>query len=179
MIAAIRDIDVSLRIDRDTVRGVELPGLVAWFPPRFQPVAIPVDLCDARIDVTVANVGVSIRIPRHVCDLSKHPILGGQRRIGLLQWRSAIIRRFLLSAEHHRHAPFRIELDHHVRAFVRNPDVVLWVDLYGVRVRPCVQVVADLAQKLAIRPELKKLRRTSSIRRPCGIATRKNEEVSL
>src|SRR5205085_2828731 len=70
-VAAIGDVDVALRISRDVVRRVELARLVAGLAKRFQPFAVLVRLRDARIDVTIADVDVSRRIPRDVGDLPK------------------------------------------------------------------------------------------------------------
>ena len=54
--------------------------------------------------------------------------------------------RFRPAAQHHHHAPFGVELDDHVGAFVHGPDVVLRIDAHGVREREAVQSFADLAQ---------------------------------
>src|SRR5713101_1334294 len=43
-VAAVRDVDVALRIGGDRVRCVELAGLRALAPPRLEPPAVPVDL---------------------------------------------------------------------------------------------------------------------------------------
>src|SRR6266852_4962895 len=39
-VAAVRDVNIVVRIDRDAVRGVVLAGLVAGFAPGFEPVAV-------------------------------------------------------------------------------------------------------------------------------------------
>ena len=53
----------------------------------------------------------------------------------------------------------RVELDHHVGAFIDGPDVVVLVDPNGVGLRPCVQALADFPQELAVGAELEQLRR--------------------
>jgi hypothetical protein len=63
-----------------------------------------------------------------------------------------------LASEHHLDAAFRVELDHHVRALVGRPDVVVLVDAHGVRKRPGVEVLADLAQEHAVAIEFENLR---------------------
>src|SRR5437762_2298114 len=68
-----------------------------------------------------------------------------------------LVRGFLFAPEDHRHAAFRIELDHHVRALVRDPNVVILVDLHGVCERPGIQMMADLANEFAVGAELEKL----------------------
>ena len=78
------------------------------------------------------------------------PSTGGSGGLGCLQRPGAFVRGFLLAPEHHRHPALGIELDDHVRAFVRGPDVVLLVDPHRVRERPGVQVVADLANVFAV-----------------------------
>ena len=85
----------------------------------------------------------------------------------------------LLAPEYHRDVSFRVELDHHVGSFVGDPDVVLPIDFHAVRVGPGVEPVADLAQELAIRRELEKLRGAGGIGWSARVATRENENVSL
>src|SRR6266404_2634393 len=47
-VTAVRHVHISLRIGCDAVRSIELPGLVSRFTPRLKPVAVLVDLCNAR-----------------------------------------------------------------------------------------------------------------------------------
>ena len=91
----------------------------------------------------------------------------------------ALVGCFLLAAEDHRHAALRVELDDHVRAFIRYPDVLFRIDLDRMAVRPCVQIVAYLANVPAVRAELEKLRGGRRVRRTRGIAARQNENMSL
>ena len=101
------------------------PGPVAAFAPGLQPVAVLVDLGDARIDVAVADVSVAGGVPRDVGHLAEHAVDGRQRRVRMLQRRGVLVGRFLLAAEHHRDAALRREFDDHVRALVGDPDVVV------------------------------------------------------
>src|SRR5258706_6591323 len=73
-VEAIGDVDVSLRIGGDVVGRIELARFVTAIAPRLQPVAVPVGLRDARIDVTVADVDVARGIERHVGDLAEAPV---------------------------------------------------------------------------------------------------------
>jgi len=59
----------------------------------------------------------------------------------MLQRTGAIVRGFLLAPEHHGHPARWIELDHHVGPFIGDPDVVFFVDFYGVGEGPGIQIV--------------------------------------
>ena len=91
-----------------------------------------------------------------------------------------LIGRFLATAINLAHAPLRIEPDDHVRTFVNRPDVVAAVDSDGVRKGPAVQVLADLADELAVRPEFKELCGSRAVGRTGGaVRAREDEQVSL
>src|SRR6266446_2107967 len=149
-IAAVGYIDVAPGIRGDAVRRMGLAGLVAAVAPRLEPVAVAVDLRDAGVDVAVADVGVAGGIPGDVGDLAEAAVLGRPRRAGVLQRPGFLIGGFLLAAEHNRHQPLRIELHYHVRALVRDPDVVAADGAHRVAERPGIQVLADLAHELAV-----------------------------
>src|SRR6476620_2075478 len=53
VIAPIRYVDIPLRIHGDAVESAQLPGPVAGFPPRLEPIAVLVDLGNPRVDVPV------------------------------------------------------------------------------------------------------------------------------
>ena len=76
----------------------------------------------------------------------------------MLERFGAFVRCFLLAAEHHDHAALGVELDDHVRTFVRNPDVVFGIDFDRMAEGPRVEVVADLADELAVGTEFEQLR---------------------
>src|SRR3954470_3141394 len=116
----VRHVDVPLRVGGDAVRGVELAGLIAAVAPRLDPVARLVDLGDARIYVPVADEDVALRIPGHVGDLPEAAVLGGKRRLRVLQGRGVLVGRLELAPEHQRDAALGIELDDHVRSLVRD-----------------------------------------------------------
>ena len=86
---------------------------------------------------------------------------------------------FLFAPEDHHHAALRVELDHHVRALVRYPDVVILIDLHRVRERPGIQMMADLANEFAVGAELQKLCGARPIGGAGGVAAREDEDVSL
>ncbi len=91
----------------------------------------------------------------------------------------ALVRGFRLAAEHHLHAARGIEAYDHVRAFVRDPDVVVAVDAHRVRERPRVEVLADLAHEPAILVELEQLRRGRTVGGAVRVAARQHEHVLL
>jgi len=91
----------------------------------------------------------------------------------------SLVRGLLLAAEHHSDAALGRELNHHVRAFVGDPDVVVRFHLDHVGEGPSVEVMADLAQVLAVGAELEELRRGSGIGRAGGVAARQDEDVAL
>src|SRR5262249_8884816 len=72
-----------------------------------------------------------------------------------------------------------IKFDHNIRALIRDPNIVLRVDLDRVGVGPCVQVVSDLSHKLAILPKFQKLCCSRSIRRASRVAPREDEDVTF
>ena len=97
----------------------------------------------------------------------------------MLQWSGVLVGCFLFAAEHHDHTTLRIELDDHVGAFVRRPDVVLLIDAHGMRERPGVEVFADFANELAVLIELEKLSRGSRVRRAGRATARKDKHMPL
>src|SRR5438876_386994 len=146
-VTAVRHVDAPLRVHCNAMRSVELSRAVAGLAPRLEPVAVFIDLSYTRVDIAVADIDISGRIPGHVGDLPKHPVHRRQGRLGVAQGVGPLVRGFLFAPQDHRHAAFRIELDHHVRAFVRDPNVVILVDLHGVCERPGIQMMADLANE--------------------------------
>jgi hypothetical protein len=97
----------------------------------------------------------------------------------MLERAGFLVRCLLLAAEHHRDTAVRRELDHHVRALVRHPDVVLAVDLDGVRERPGIEVMADFPDEAAVRREFEELRRGCAIGWPRRIAARQHEDMAF
>src|SRR5205807_9969923 len=97
----------------------------------------------------------------------------------VLQRFGAFIRSFLLAAEDERDAAFGIEFDHHVRALVGDPDVVLLVDFYGVCKRPSIEMMANFAEKLSVRAEFQELRGGCAISGPRGAAAREHKNMSF
>src|SRR6266851_4488289 len=151
-VAAVRDVNIVVRIDRDAVRGVELAGLVAGFAPGFEPVAVLVDFGDAGIHVAVADVGVAGSVPRDVGDLAEHSIERRKRRLDVLE---------------------------RLGAFVGDPNVVVLVDFHGVSEGPGVEVVAYFAEKFSVGSEFEELRGACSIGRAGAVAAGEDEDVPL
>src|SRR2546425_4760381 len=179
VVAAVGDVNIVLRVDSDAVRSAELAGLIARFAPGPEPVAVLVDLGDARIDVAVADVSVAGGIPRDVGDLAKHSIDGRKRRLDVLERLGAFIGGFLLAAEDHDDATIGIELDDHVRAFVGDPDVVVLIDFDGVGERPGVEVVADFAEEFSVGSKFEELRGSGGVGGAGGGAARENGDVAF
>ena len=65
-IRAIGDVDVALRVVGDGVQDVELRRVRAALAPRLHPLAVLVDLHDARVVVAVGDEDVAGEIPRDV-----------------------------------------------------------------------------------------------------------------
>src|SRR5437868_13566118 len=91
----------------------------------------------------------------------------------MLERSGLFIRCLLFAPEYHRHVSLGIELDDHVRSLVDRPDIVGAVDADDVGERPCVQVLADLANEFAVRAELEKLRGGGRVRGTERVAPRK------
>src|ERR1700733_6770439 len=83
-VAAIRYVDISCRIHGNAMRHTELTGFVSGLAPGLKPVAVFIHLRYPRVDVAIADVGVSFPIPRHVSHLAKHSVYRRQRRLGML-----------------------------------------------------------------------------------------------
>ena len=79
-VAAIADVDVSLRIHRHRVRQVELPGLVAARARLLDEPAVLVELHDARVAVAVGDEDVAGRVPADVGRPAEHIVLRRRRR---------------------------------------------------------------------------------------------------
>ena len=112
------------------MRSVELSGAVPGLAPRLEPVAVFIDLSDARVDVAVTDIRIASRVPGNVGHLPKHPVHRRQGWLRMAQRLGPLVRGFLFAPEDHRHAAFGIELDHHVRALVCDPNAVILVDLH-------------------------------------------------
>ena len=136
-----------------------------------------VHLGHAGIDVAVADKRVALRIPSHVCYLPEHSIHWGQRRIRMFQGLGAFVRGFLFASEHQHHFSFGIELDDHVRTFVGHPDVIVLINFHGVRKRPGVEVMANLANEFSVGAKLEELRGGGTVGWSRGAAARKNNNV--
>ena len=178
-IAAIGHIDVALRIGSDAVRRVELAGAAAGRAPLLHPVAILVEFGDARIDVAITDEDVALRVPGDVGGLAELAVDGGKRRPRMLPRLRSLVGRFLLAPEDHLHAALGIELDHHVRAFVDGPKVIVFVEADGVREGPGVEIMSDFANVISVRPEFENLRGGGAIGGAGGVAARKDEDMIL
>src|ERR1700689_4029969 len=68
-VAAIRNINAILQIDRDGMQIVELTGSGSGLAPGSNPVAVLVVFGDSRIDVAITDVNVVAGIPGRIRDL--------------------------------------------------------------------------------------------------------------
>ena len=75
-VAAIRHVDTSPSVDRNAMRGIELPSFAASFTPGLELFAVFVYFGNPRIDVAVADVSIVGFVPGYVCHLSEHTVLG-------------------------------------------------------------------------------------------------------
>jgi hypothetical protein len=161
------------------MQNPELSRPLPELAPRLNPISVRVVLGDPGIDVAVADISVSGRVPGHVCDLPECPVDGWRRRAWMRPWSVGLVRGFLLAAEHHHDPAVGIELDHHVRALVDGPDVIVFVDADGVGEGPRVEVMTDLAHELPVGVELQQLRRGGAVGRPACPTTGENEHVAF
>ena len=90
-----------------------------------------------------------------------------------------LVRGFFLAAEHHHDPAVGIELDHHVRALVDGPDVVLAVDADGMGEGPGVEITPDLAHELPVGVELQQLRCRGTVGRSARPAAGEYEHVAF
>src|SRR5215831_408136 len=160
------------------MRRVELAGLFAALAPRFQPIPVLIDLRHTRIDIAIAYVSVVGRIPSDVRYLTEAPVFSGQRRRWVLQWRGTLVRRLLLATKHHVDPTFGRELDHHIRALVGHPNVVMTVDLNGVCEGPRIQVTTDLPNESTVGTKLEELCCGRGISGASRVTTRESKHVS-
>src|SRR5580704_7671045 len=82
------------------------------------------------------------------------PIDCRKRRPRMFPRLRALVRSFLLAAEHHHHPAFGIELDHHVRTLVDRPDIVVLIHPHRMRKRPRIQVLPNFTNVLSVGTEL-------------------------
>src|SRR5690348_5930579 len=114
----------------------ELTRLRTRRSPRLQPLTVLTDFGDTRIDVTIADVTVAFAIPSDVGNFAKLSIDRWQWRARMTEWMCVLIACFRFAAEHHFDASLRIELDHHIGAFVHRPDIACRIDAYRMRIAP-------------------------------------------
>ena len=89
-----------------------------------------------------------------------------------------VVGRFLPPAEHHHRMAFLVELDHHVGAFVHDPEIVVSVDTDAVRVAEPVEVLPPLAQIASVLVELEDLGGDGAKERPADVRARRHEHVT-
>src|SRR5579863_5279958 len=153
-VIAIGDIDCAARVGDNVMQRAELAFAIAGLAPRLQPVAVLVELGDARIDIAVADEDIAGRIPGDIGGLPEAAGLRWQRWFHVRPRSGLGVGCFLLAPDHHGYPPLRIEPDDHVGALVDGPDIVVLVDAHGVGERPGVQILADFAEIVAVGAEL-------------------------
>src|SRR5215467_523530 len=163
-IRPVRYVDIALRVIRDRVQDVELAGVPAAIAPRFHPSTVLVDLHDARVVVAVGDEDVAGLIPGDVRRTIERAPAGTRRAFAATCGRrSGLLDRLGAPTEHHQHFPRWAQLDDHVRALVRHPEIAVFVDTDGVRERESVEILPDLANERAIGTELEQLRRRLAV----------------
>ena len=117
--------------------------------------AVLVVFHDAGVDVAVGDEDVSLRVPRHVGRPSEFIFLIEPRtfrRVCL----GCTRHRLRPPAEHHDDTSLRVELDHHVRPLIDDPDVVLRIDAHLVRELEAIDTDSPFLHKVPVRVELEK-----------------------
>src|SRR6202034_79859 len=71
-IAAVRNIEVALGVGLNRMQNPELPRPRPKLAPRLNPISVSVVLGDAGIDVTVADISVSGRVPGDIGHLPEY-----------------------------------------------------------------------------------------------------------
>jgi len=178
-VAAVGHIHIARIIRSDTVRRIELAWTSSRFAPGLDPVSVFIDLGYPGIDVTVTDISIACCVPGYIGDLAKLPVDRLHRRLGVLDRTSALVGGFLLAAQDHQYPAFRTELNDHVRSLVSDPNVVFLVNLDGMGIAPCIQMVADLTDVLSIGVKLEQLGRRRSVCWAGRAATREVENVPL
>src|SRR5687767_11329370 len=155
-IATIADVHVALRVDGNRVWRVELilPVAALAAGELTDEPAVLVELDDARVHIAVRDEDVALRIPRDVGRTAEAVPPIQRRRILRVLRRGRAGNRLGPAAEHHHDTALRIELDHHVRAFVDDPYVVVAIDANLVRELDAVHPDAPFLHERAVRVEL-------------------------
>ena len=174
-VRAVPDVDVALGIAGDGVQRVELARRGTALAPRLEPPTVGAHLHHARVVVAVGHVAVAVEVPRDVGRTVEAAPARRWNLAGRMRWR--FLDGLLAPTEHLEHPPRRRELHDHVRPFIRRPDVAALVDPHGVREGEAIDVLADLAEEAAIRPELEELRRHAAVHRVA--ATGAGEDVDV
>src|ERR1700720_3756180 len=147
-VAPVGHIDIALGVGGDRVRRVELIRLISARSNRFDESTILVVLDYPRVAIAIGDVDISGSVPGNI----SWPVENVRPRVWRWRawWRRCLQAvRFRPSAKQHQHFAFGVELDHHVRALVNGPDVVLRIDPNHMSEGEAVQTVADEAEKLA------------------------------
>src|SRR5205814_2379991 len=87
-VTAVRHVDAPVRVHRNAMRSVELSGAVPGLAPRLEPVAVFIDLSDARVDVAVTDIRIASRVPAMSVTCLNIPSTGGRGGFG---WRSGSV----------------------------------------------------------------------------------------
>src|SRR2546427_4373520 len=145
IVAAVADEDLSLRIDSDGMRRVELAGARAFPAPRFDERPILRELHDARVGVPAMPIG-----DESIAVRSRHDVARPIERVRPVAGNPGL-------AERHQHLSFRVELEYLVALAVfagrvSRPDVAVPVDVETMRL--IEYALAEHLQDLARRIEL-------------------------
>src|SRR5579872_3163376 len=124
-VSSIRHIDVAVRVGLNGMRSVELAGGSAFGAYLLDVPAVLVVFHNPRIGITIGHKNIAGGIPGNIRGSAKS-VWGRSGWRGVWRRRCSHTTAELQPSAHgHGHAPFRIELDDHVGAFVDDPDVVL------------------------------------------------------
>src|SRR5271154_1860384 len=192
-VPGVGDEHITLRIDRDAVRDVELARPAPSGAPGLDELAVLVELGDPGVAEAIRHVNVTSRVPGDVGGPLKQIALrprtvgisasatsrwtfgsraapssatGFRRRCRRCDRQSRYALRLVLPAQQHLNPPVLVELDYHARHLIHNPDVVLRIDPDLLSDHETVRILPDLAYELPGLIELKQAR--ASMRERAG-----------
>ena len=187
IVAGVGHVNVPRVVDRNAANLVELSGPGSGLSPRFLEIGVLVEFRDAAVGAeSVGDVHIARAIPGHIrrpveavarhAD-ARHGIAApaaaastfragpapGRRlcrrlSVGWHPWAGSHANILRLAAKHELQPPVGVELHHHVRSGIDDPDVVLRIHAHLLREIHCVGALADFLDEFARLVELEEPR---------------------